>query len=557
MTTMDSDSESQDSDDGRRFRFEATRKDNVQPEPKFGKLSKSNSEHKSSYDDAEYKDRKERSKYESSRREHRYSKERDVDNKDLKHSAKYSKHTHESRNSRREDSKDYRNSRDASVDSKSSASSSKRKTSDSKRHRNRDRSEHRKHRSQERSHNRNGDDRSQNDKYKNKSHEKYKHHSRDKSRDRSYQPHKTKSSDHSRFRGESEKYDSHKKVSTKESIDQHLPEFSSPKNGGQCRSDSEPLAKKDSSVESQECKELDLSEFDVLSETDENLSDDSDTKVKCSSSRYKTKTKKRNTNNEYENSTKKQAIESEYSEGSPKVNARKNDLLYGSSNNNSGAISDSTSPVLTEITDDRRNNVGEKSERKSREKDVDVTSKEENSGSLERTSLRINTYDSPEATDNFVAKGSSAYGPALPPQLIADPFINIKSVKSTTFIGPCLPENDARNAPEIFEGDAAGSSNQINLSEDEDPDMIFGPALPPHLLDKKCSDKIEMKIIGPTLTNVTKSSENDETEQADSDNEDAIGPLPADHPLLKSNYVYRQLEQRAQQIKSEQKNEVK
>ncbi|XP_076246476.1 uncharacterized protein LOC143186654 [Calliopsis andreniformis] len=551
MTTMDSDSESQDSDDGRRFRFEATRKDNVQPESKLGKPSRSNSEHKSAYEDIDHKDRKDRSKYESSRREHRSSKERDVDNRDLKHSAKYSKYAHESRNSRREDSKDYRNARDASVDAKGSALSSKRKTSDSKRRRNHDRSEHRKHRSQERSHNRNGDDRSQNDKYKNKSHEKYKHYSRDKSRDRSYQSHKTKSSDHGRFRGDSERHDSHKKASSKEDVDQHLPEFSLSKNGGQCRSDNESSTKKDSSVESQGCKELDLSEFDVLSETDENLSDDSDTKVKCLPSRHcKTKTKKRNANNEYENSTKKQAIESEYSEGSLKVNARKNDLLYGSSNNNSGAISDSTSPVLTEITEDHRDNVGERSEHISREKAADVTSKEENLSSLEKTSLRPNTRDSPEGTDLFTAENNSTYGPALPPQLIADPFTNIKSVKSTTFIGPCLPENDVQNVTERFEGDATSSSNQNNLSE-EDPEMVFGPALPPHLLGKKCTEK-EMKIIGPTLPSVTKSSDNDEPEQADSDNEDAIGPLPADHPALKSNYVYRQLEQRAQQIKSKQ-----
>ena len=596
MTTMDSDSESQDSDDGRRFRFEATRKDNVQPEPKLGKLSRSKSDYKSTYNDVEYKDRKEKSKHDSSRREHRCSKERDVDNRDLKYSAKYSKHISESRSSRREDSKDYRNARDVSVDSKSSSLPSKRKTSDAKRHRTRDRSEHCKHRSQERSHSRNEDDRSQNDKHKNKLHEKYKHHSREKSRDRGYQSHKTRLSDHSRSRGESERHDSHKRTSAKEDAEQHVQEFSSPKNVEQSRSDTESLTKKDLlSVESPECKDLDLSEFDVLSETDENLSDGSDINTTCSFSRlHKTKTKKQNASNECDSSTKKQAIESECSEGSPKVNAGKSDLLYGSSINDSGTISDSASPVLTEITEDSRDNVGQRCDRGSTENTVDVNSREESMSSIGRTSLRLSICDneddgddgdgdgdgggdgdgddddvvadgdnSPGATDISTAENNSTYGPVLPPQLIPDSSNDIKPVKSAPFIGPCLPGNEARNATELLEGDATNPSNENITSQGEsgvDSDMLFGPVLPPHLLEKKCTNKTETKIIGPGLS---KSPDNDEigaeeakvAEEADSDDKDAIGPLPANHPALKSNYVYRQLEQRAQQIRNEQKDE--
>lgn len=560
---MDSDSESQDSDDGRRFRFEATRKDNVHPEAKLGKQLRSKSECKSSYDDVEYKDRKEKSKHDGSRREHRSSKEQDVDNRDLKHAAKYSKHTHESRGSRREESKDYRSARDVSIDSKNSALSSKRKTRDTKRYRDQDRGEHRKHRSQERSHSRNEEDRSQNDKYRNKSHEKYKRHSRDRSRDRSYQSHKPRSSDHGRLRGELERHNSHKRALIKEDVDQHLQEPSSPKNAEQGRTDSELLTKRDLSTESQEYKELDLSEFDVLSETDENLSDGSDIGNRCSFSRHhKTKTKKRNSNDEYENSTKKQAIESEHSEGSPKVNARKNDISSGSSNNNPGAISDSAlgiaSPILTEITEDGINIVDERCKPESREKTVDLNSKEENFSSIEKPSLRLSNCDSPKATEISAVEEYSTYGLILPSPLIADSSSNIKSVKTTNFIGPCLPENNTQNVTERFDIDGTSHNDQNDLSQedsDADSDMIFGPALPPHLLEQTCSNETKTKIIGPILSNVIKSFDNDEIERAESENEDAIGPLPADHPALRTSNVYKQLEQRAQQIKNEQKDE--
>ncbi|XP_076639900.1 uncharacterized protein LOC143351816 [Colletes latitarsis] len=561
MTTMDSDSESQDSDDGRRFRFEATRKDYVHPEAKLGKHSRSKSECKSSYDDVEYRDRKDKSKHDSSRREHRSSKEQDVDNRDLKHSAKYSKHTHESRSSRREDSKDYRSSRDVSIDSKSSALSSKRKTRDTKRYRDQDRGEHRKHRSQERSHSRNDDDRSQNDKYRNKSREKYKRHSRDRSRDRSYQSHKSRSSDHGRFRGELERHNSHKRTPIKEDVDQQLQELSSPRNAEPGRTDNELLTKKDLS-ESQEYKELDLSEFDVLSETDENLSDGSDVGNRCLFSRHhKTKTKKRNSNDECESSTKKQSIESEHSDGSPKVNARKNDTSSGSSNNNPGAVSDSAlgiaSPILTELTGDRINIVDERCKPESREKTVDLNSGEDNFSSNDKTSSRLGNCDSSKATETSAVEEDPTYGPTLPPPLIVDSSSNIKPVKTTNFIGPCLPEIDERNVTERSDVDTScNDENDLSREDsDADSDMIFGPALPPHLLEQTCSDETKVRIIGPALSNVIKSSNSDEIEQAESENEDAIGPLPANHPALRTSNVYKQLEQRAQQIKNEKKDE--
>ncbi|XP_076662225.1 uncharacterized protein LOC143365704 [Halictus rubicundus] len=553
---MDSDSESQDSDEGRRFRFEATRKDNVRPEPKLGKRARSKPDYKSDHDDAEYKERKEKSKHESSRRERRSSKEQETDDKDFRHASKYSKHNvHEVKSSRRESSKegkDYKSARDASTDSRTFALSSKQKIRDVKQHRNRDRSEHRKHRSQDRSHSRNEDDRSQNDKYRNKSHEKYRH----RSRDRSYQSHRQRSSDHGRSRGEFEKHNSHKRALTKpETEQQRLQEVSSPKNTEQNRTDNELPAARDLSAESHEYKELDLSEFDVLSETDENLSEDSDAKDSCTLSRYhKTKTKKRNSNDGHENSSKRQATENEHSDSSPKVNARKDDPSYGSGNNNPGAISDSAfgaaSPILTgSIMEDH----DKRSKTDATDKTTEPNSKEDKLTSGETTSLHLGHHDSSESAKASSSDEDTAYGPTLPPQLITDDHANddAGSAKNPSFIGPCLPESYVRDGTESLEADATDHDDK----NDSDIEMIFGPALPPHLLEQKQSNGTETKVIGPALPSAIQSSHDEQIEQSDSENEDAIGPLPVDHPALRSSYVYRQLEHRAQRIKNEQMNE--
>lgn len=545
---MDSDSESQDSDDGRRFRFEATRKDNLQPETKLGKLSKVKSEHKSCYNDIECKSRKDKSKRDCNRDEHRSSRERDTDNRDIK----YSKHAHESRSSRHDDSKNYKNTRDVSLGSRSSVLLTKHKTRDAKRHRNRDRDEHHKNRSHERSRSRND-----NEKHKNKSHEKYKHHSYERNRDRGYQSSKARSEDREKFRGESERTSVCKNSSTKEDEGQCLHEHSSPKSTEPDRNDNELLIKGDSSTDNQECKELNLSEFDILSETDENMSDSSDIKSKSSVlQQHKVKTKKRNINDDHECILKKQATEIEHSEGLAKVNARMNESLHGSSNNNSGTISDSAlgtiSPISMEITQDCRNNAYQKCENESRKDRVDLNRKEDNKNSLKN----VNNCDSLNATEVTLPSShpsdgyDSTYGPSLPLQLVTDSSNDLKLVKSKGFIGPCLPEN---TVTKTSENDASSDVNQNNGT-----DLVFGPVLPPHLLKPKCDNEMNVKIIAPTLpTIVIQSPDNDEIEQAECESEDAIGPLPIDHPALKTNYVYRQLEQRALEIQKEQKDEVK
>ncbi|KOX67878.1 hypothetical protein WN51_06924 [Melipona quadrifasciata] len=543
MTTMDSDSESQDSDDGRRFRFEATRKDNVQLDAKLGKLSRSKSEHESGYNDAEHKDKKDKSKRHCNKGEHKFSKELDSDN-DSKHCTKHSKHSVESKNSKHEDDDDHKNVRDAGSDAKSTTLSSKHKTKYPERHKSRSRNEHRSNKSQERCRSRN-----ENDKHRNKSHEKYKHSIRDRSRDKNYQPYKTRSEEHGKFRGESERHNTHKKMLAREDEGQCFEEYSSPKNVEQGNNDNESPTKRDLSVEDQEYKdELNLSEFDILSETDENTSDCSDIKDKNSLSRHRNKkSKKRNFNNECDNLPKKQAKQIEPMEGSLKVNARKNNMLYGSSNNNSGTISDSslgtTSPILTE----------------SRKNIVDLNSKEESLNFTEQTSLHPDNYDSVKATDDHSSKTCvekcSTYGPALPPQLTIDSSISMESDEDVHFIGPCLSKNDAQDTNVRTEKDTLHSINRDNIMQN-DTDVVFGPALPPHLLKQKYNNETNTKIIGPTLLNTVTLFNDNEVNQIESENEDeSIGPLPVNHPALDSNHVQRQLEQRAQLIRNEQKNE--
>lgn len=543
---MDSDSESQDSDDGRRFRFEATRKDNVQQESKLGKQSRSKSERDYGHNDAQHEDKRNRiENSDFNKGAPGLSKERDNDNRDLKHSAKYLKHSLESRSSRREDNKNYRSAKDVSSNSKNSPLYSKHKTKDTKRYRSRDRDEHRCGRSQERCRSKNENEKSQSEKYRNKSHERYKHYTSDKNRDKNYQSNKVRSTDLAKLRGI--------KV-MKNDEGEHLQERTSTKNVEQGQSGDELLAKGDCSVESQEYKELNLSEFDILSETDENMSDDSDVKIESPLLRQQNKkAEKRNLDSEYENSSKKQAIEFEALEGSPKVNARKNDELYGSSNNNSGTISDSTlgttSPILTE----------------SRKSTIDLNSEGETLITTENThtSLHPNNYDSVKDTDNEVSlsemhvERNTTYGPLLPPQLTINSPDN--TGKDVQFIGPCLPRNDVQGMNERIEEDTVNCISRdsvISNEFDSDLNMIFGPALPPHLLTQKSNDETNTKIIDSTLPDTINTFNNNAVDQTESDNDDGIGPLPPNHPALESNYVYRQLEQRAQQMKNEQRDEV-
>ncbi|KAL0128347.1 hypothetical protein PUN28_003557 [Cardiocondyla obscurior] len=559
---MDSDSESQDSDDGRRFRFEATRKDSVAPVDTADKVTPKK-KHKSSYNES-YWDRKERSKYESGSK---------TDIKDLRHSTKHSKH--ESKNSRQDDSKsshkEHRESRSGfgtnDRGSKNSNDSDVRERSrDLKRQSDRDRSVHRTQHSREHSYEKNHhDERTMGDKHRSRYHEKYKHRSRDGSRDRSCQSSRVKSmNDDHRPREDHGRHDSSKKISVKENRSQNSKDYSSPKNTereyNETRSDENT---KDLSVEAQDYKDLDLSQFDVLSETDENLSDDQDSETRTSSLHSrKIKLKRHDSEIRSENRATKRENDNETSEKKRreelKVKTKSYDPAPSSSNDNPSAVSDAlfdfashASLLVTQETN--MDSEREKSEHCEDNNAKRLTSREKysrsNVSSEEMRLLKKNTNQT-----------GSTYGPILPPEFIfntSDGEHNLETKihkindeidgKDINLIGPCLPPglNDRRSIEREDTMDASVT----------EADAVFGPALPPHLLQRQRENNSQDRIIGPVPPDTLISHEEGLITSRESDDDSAIGPLPVDHPALRTSRVHEQLDLRAQRIKYEKYSE--
>ncbi|KMQ86348.1 gpalpp motif-containing protein 1 [Lasius niger] len=586
---MDSDSESQDSDDGRRFRFEATRKDSVAPIDTADrtKTPKKKSKHKSSHCESSrhYRtDRKERSKHESGR---------NTDDKDLRYSVKYSKH--ESRSSRQEDGrnsyKDYRTeSGDISAGSaandkgykNSNESDMREKVSrDSKRQSDRDRSAHQMQRSREHSYERNHhNERASSDKHRSRHHERHKHHSRDRSRDRSHQSSRLIKSSNGDYRSREDqgRHDASKKTLVKENKSQNSRDY--PKNVERHRSYSEARLneniKKDTSIEIQDCKDLDLSQFDVLSETGENVSDCRDSGSRTSSPcPRKTKLKRHDSEDRSENHarTKRENDGDEASGGKRreqlKVKRRNYDPASGSINNNPSAVSDSlfssASSATFLVTRETRMDSARKkaSEHYEEERMMINPDSGECSNLEEKYSQCLDSLDEPRLLEKDTKETESVYGPFLPPKFtsntdIADGDKPEKSSssnldenkidddgKSASFIGPCLlPQlnDDHQN------GKREDAEDAVTLAMETD--NVFGPALPPHLLQRQQNENDSRdKIIGPVLPDTMKSHKEASTESSDDDC--AIGPLPVDHPALKNNRVHEQLDLRAQRIRHE------
>lgn len=574
MTAMDSDSESQDSDDGRRFRFEATRKDSVAPVNTTDR-TKTLKKHKSSHSE-NYRDRKERPKHESSSK---------TDDKDLRHSTKHSKH--ESRNSRQEDSKnshkDYRESRSGFATNdrgsrNSNGGDARERPRDSKRQLDRDRSVHRPQRSREHSYERNyHDERASSDKHRSRYHERHKHRSRDRSRDRSHQSSRVKSSndDHRSREDHGRSHDSSRKISVKENRSQNSRDYSSPKNIERERSHSETRSsentKKDSSIEAQDCKDLDLSQFDVLSETDENMSDGQDSESQTSSPHlHKIKLKGHDSAIRSESRATKRENDDGASESKRreelKVKRRSCDPASSSSNNNPSAVSDSlfgsasyaTLLVTREI---RMDSEREKSEYREEERMLTCDSVEPSS-SREIYSRSNASSGETQLLERNMDQTGSTYGPLLPPRFTSNASDGDKLESETSnifdenkindeidgknmnFIGPHLPP-PLNDRPSVEREDAADA-----ITSTAEADAIFGPALPPHLLQRKRKNDSQDKIIGPVLPGILESCE-DLIASPESDDDSAIGPLPVDHPALRTSRVHEQLDLRAQRIRDE------
>lgn len=566
MTAMDSDSESQDSDDGRRFRFEATRKDSIAP---VNTMDRAKKKHKSSHNES-YRDRKERYKHESSSK---------AGDKDLRHSTKHSKL--ESKNSRQEDSKnlhkDYRESRSgfATNSRNSNGSDAKERLRDSKRQSDKDRSVYRVQRSREHSYERNHhDERASSDKHRGRYHERHKHRFRDRSRNRSHQSSRVKfSNDDHRSREDHGRHDSSRKI--KENRSQNSKDYSSPKNTERERSHSETRSsentKKDSSIEAQDCKDLDLSQFDVLSEIDENMSDDPRDSESRTSSPHSRKMKRHDSGIQSESRATKRENDDGASEKKRqeelKVKRRRYDTASSSSNNNPSAVSDSllgsaSHATLLVTREIRMDSEREKSEYCEEERML-CDSNVESSSSEEKYSRSDTSPDETRLLEKKIDQTGSTYGPLLPPGFVSNTSgdehnfetpnildenkINDEANEANmNFIGPRFlsPLNDRRSV----EREAA----DVSATE---ADTIFGPALPPHLLQRQRGNNSRDRIIGPVLPDILKPREEDLSASPESDDDSAIGPLPADHPALRTSRVYEQLDLRAQKIRDEKYSE--
>ncbi|XP_011138259.1 histone-lysine N-methyltransferase, H3 lysine-4 specific [Harpegnathos saltator] len=621
MTPMDSDSESQDSDEGRRFRFEATRKDPVAPVDTTSRTTKSpkkKSKHKSSQRDdsssRHYRERKERSKYESTRK---------TDDKDLRHLIKHTKSQHESRSgSRQEDSGGKNLHRDASTGNDrgprhccgGGGGDTRERSRDSKRQSDRDRSVHRVQRSREHSYEKNQDEllrgsSSSGDKHR--ARDRHKHRSRDRSRERSHQSSKLKSSSGERSREDHGKTtDSARKLSVKENKSQNSKDYSSKSVERACSRSSESRStlirldasedmKKESPSDVQDCRELDLSQFDVLSETDENTSDAPDSRCRALPLRHRESKPMREHDSAGDRSESreppKKRARAEERQERHQVKMRNHDEdgddddkdcgdpASGPSNNNHSAVSDSSLvpfETIAEKSGDTRADYSarERLERRSRQERTtlaDNNSDAERSSSRERRSRHpAAVSDETRSLERGAKRSSSIYGPLPIPEITlddeqletsssrrVDSNHHRKSRRNTTsivddnhdgvvdngerrvLVGPCLPPSDkTKSAVESRADDPKEAAEDV-------VDMAFGPALPPHLLQRTC-DKSPEKIIGPVLPDSLKKTSR-ETFHAESDDDCAIGPLPEDHPALRNSRVHEQLDLRARRIRHE------
>lgn len=598
MTMVDSDSASQDSDDGRRFRFEATRKDAFTPkettnERETSRKFRSDKSSRCESSDRHYRDRRERSKHESDKRT--------KDDKDLRHSSRYSRH--ESRGTKQEHNKtvhkNHRSSRDASVgstaatdrDTRNSSGVDTRERSRSSRHQSsdKDRGVYPARRSKERSHDRNHHEGRASSGDKRRSRDRHKRRSRDKSPSRSHQSNKVKSSngDYQYRDGHGKPRDSlGKRTSSKENKQRNSKERLSPSSRSveKTRDHSENTRNTDAN-DSQADKDLDLSQFDVLSEIDENMSDSRDSEGRAS---YSPRSRKRHESGESRADVKKRTREhgengtserEQPAEESRKVKQRKYDRVSTSSNNPS-AISDSSlrdlasSATLSITREFLADFEREKSERAEGavinrndddddDDDNDVNDDDDDDDGSER--LDVSASDETRLKKS-TERGTSepVYGPLLPPRFVSsdkletvsdnthdeNKIINDDSVNSATkFIGPRLPSlmNDCGQNDEQRDDAENIADVTFNMSE---VDAVFGPALPPHLIQRQRDNNSRDRIIGPILPSAETLQK--ESSSWDSDDDDsAIGPLPADHPALRDSQVHEQLDLRARRIRQE------
>ncbi|XP_051167886.1 uncharacterized protein DDB_G0283697 [Leptopilina boulardi] len=518
MTTMESDSESQDSDDGRRFRFEATRKDattiisKYRDSPYSSRLEQQSrspgpSSERNRRDNEKFlnRGRDSRSRYDS-----RHS-SRDSDSKDRRdrHSfqkyLKDSKDAHDSKHLKQRDDKDYKNLSlqkdrdecDIKKESKISRSNEKdlkiqqresRNSRDGNRKRSRDRSR---------------SDRSSSDRHKLKYHEKHKSHSKDKDR----------------ILGKNEK---HQKISNE-------PKYDNDNNLSKTKISTQNL-----------CREFNISDFEIVSDLEEFSSDCSND----SNNDNKTKLKKRHTKQQNLELIDNEIERKKFNDDLQKVNSRNGNHSSSSSNNNPSAFSDYSlessnkkiqdnekmtnrlTSIETVISRDFSYNekIIKSNEKNSGDNNEDISDIDEENenrkiviGPIMPSSSQSTIQD-----NNLLSKKWEKISKSKKHQ--NEELLDQSSQKRT--IGPTLP-------PHLL-------VKKLDSDDDDDDDDVYGPVLPSHLTKKEKTQK----VYGPTLPSELKTDD----VSAESDDDDVIGPLPADHSAHKTSIVQQSLELRAQRI---------
>ena len=485
MTTMDSDSESQDSDEGRRFRFEATRKDSsssLQSRKRRSEPSRSSIRRTRSRS----RDRMSKNRRESDRSRQVPKKESrgSLDSKrisrerDTKHS---SKDINDSSRSNSRHSRESKNSSNHKEFNRESPSRNSRKTS--------------RVRSREREREVN----------------KFRDRNRRHSRERSHQGSRPKVSESVRNREEISKTEPLRKLSRRENE-------KIVKDAEKIVGESDSNSRPSSPTERHECKDLNLSDFDIVSDTEENSSDNSSSRQRSVESvRHSMDAgiKRRVSKQQYERLLKRQAVKKRrHLEELQKVKTANGDELPGTSNNNRSAVSDFL--------------LGQNA----------VASTAINARQCDGEVGRIDDVET-EPIDS----DSDTYGPVLPPKSEdCDEEISgmeeekKEEEKGTRIIGPTLPAHFRRTA-----GKEEG---------EEEGEDTFGPALPPHLTQQREDE--EDTVVGPVLVEELKKQGNLEEILSESDgDDDFMGPLPVDHPALENDPVQQQLERRARRLKAE------
>lgn len=519
-TTMDTDSESQDSDDGRRFRFEATRKDSSTAlqarkrntasspppssysQPPRDNLRRSRSRDRSRYDRKDDRRQEYRSNNydDNNRRNQKEQRNRDDeqrkkdDNYRYRDNKNYSS-SKDSRESSNRDSRELLNRDTRDITNRDSRSRDLRESKysrDDKRKRSRERN------------------------YDLKNRDKYRRYSRERERTNRDQI----------------RQDEQQKIKETTSNKEYIRVNEKNKNQG-----------------NQDCKDLNLSDFDIVSDTEELTSDNLNIKttIKTSRGEFKERINSEETdkviNSPPQNGDHVNDIDID-------INDNDDDDDDDDNNNNHDDDDDKKFPNLDnsnnhDISDFLLASTSAKSSCSYNENNDDNNDNDDDNNRLinnkNKNCTEVNkkldiskNYNNADDDDN-----DDSYGPILPPN------INEK-IPEKKIIGPYLPECFKK---QIEENISKNNDDDDDDEKEEEEEDTFGPALPPHLASKNCEALVQELPVKMDISDSVKDVKN--YEEDDEDDDGCIGPLPVNHPALQDDLVQQQLEYRARMIKRE------